>query len=408
MKPIHPVSPQRNQAPAMRALDVVIIGGAAMGASVAWFLASSPDFIGRIVVVERDPSFSQCSTAHTNSCMRQQFSLPINVKISQFAAEYVARFRDNLGDERVPDLHRHFFGYLYLAGDEQFAADLEANAAMQTSLGAGTEILSRDDIAARFPFYRLDDIVLGSFGTRNEGYFDGAAMVEWWRRKARDMGVRFVTDSVVGIERDGNRVHAVTLASGERIPCGWLVNAAGPRAANIAAMAGLALPVEPRKRYTWVFEAERPLGQDLPLTVDPSGIHVRSDAGRYMAGATPDPDPDVDPDDFVADPLLWESKVWPALAHRIKAFEKIRIVNEWVGHYAYNTLDQNAVLGPDDQLENFLYANGFSGHGLQQAPAVGRGIAEWITTGAWQSLDLSPLEIGRIRRRRGVQEAAII
>jgi glycine/D-amino acid oxidase-like deaminating enzyme len=173
-------------------------------------------------------------------------------------------------------------------------------------------------------------------------------------------------------------------------------------------MAGRPLPVEPRKRYTWVFEAAQPLDRALPLTIDPTGVHVRSDGGYYMAGATPDHDPAVEPDDFIADHSLWENKVWPVLAHRIPAFEAIRVVNEWVGHYAFNTLDQNAVVGPDDEVENFLYVNGCSGHGLQQSPAMGRGIAEWITTGAWQTLDLSPLGIDRIRRGIRRDEAAII
>ncbi len=394
--------------PAQNAYDVVIVGGAIMGSSLAWFLASNPDFQGRVLVVERDASYARCSTAHTNSCLRQQFSSPVNVRISQFTADYIKRWREELDDERVPQIHTHFFGYMYLAGTEIFAEHLRKTVSMQAELGAGTVILSPGEIAARFPFYRLDDILLGSHGTRDEGYFDGGTMFEWWRRKARERGVEFVSNEVVEIEVTGDRVQAVRLASGERIACGWLVNAAGPRATRVAAMAGLDLPVEPRKRYTWVFEAETPLGQDLPLTIDPSGVHVRTDGGYYMAGATPDHDPCADPDDFTADHDLWQDKVWPALAHRIPAFESIRVVNEWVGHYAYNTLDQNAVVGPDDRVANFLYANGFSGHGLQQSPAVGRGLAEWITTGGWQTLDLSPLEIGRIRRGERLDEAAII
>ena len=394
--------------PAQSAYDVVIIGGAIMGSSIAWHLASNPAFGGRILVVERDPGYAQCSTAHTNSCLRQQFSSPINVQISQYAASFVTRFRDALGDARVPEIHTHFFGYLYLASKEGFAAHLRKTVSMQAEHGAGSVLLSADEIAERFPFFRLEDILLGSFGTRDEGYFDGGAMFDWWRRKARDLGAEFVSNAVVGIEVTDNRATAMRLASGERIGCGWVVNAAGPRAAEVAAMAGLALPVEPRKRYTWVFQAEHPPTQDLPLTIDPTGVHVRSDGTYYMAGATPDHDPAVAPDDFTADHSLWESKVWPALAHRIPAFESIRVVNEWVGHYAYNTLDQNAVIGPDDRVENFLWANGFSGHGLQQSPAVGRGLAEWITAGRYQTLDLSPLGVGRIRRGEGLGEAAVI
>ncbi|SMH44310.1 FAD-binding oxidoreductase [Maritimibacter sp. HL-12] len=394
--------------PAENTYDVVIIGGAIMGASVAWFLAANPVFNGRVLVVERDPSYRNSSTALSNSCMRQQFSSEINVRISQFAARYVTAFREEMGDERVPDIHTHFFGYMYLAGSEDFAAHLQKTVSMQAKLGAGSRIMTPDEIAQAYPFYRTDDILLGAHNLRDEGYFDGGTMFEWWRRLARERGVEFVSGEVVGIEVDAGRARAVRLANGERIGCGWVVNAAGPRAAQVASMAGRALPVEPRKRYTWVFEAERPLDRALPLTIDPTGVHVRSDGGYYMAGATPDHDPAVDPDDFAADHSLWEAKVWPVLAHRIPAFEAIRVVNEWVGHYAYNTLDQNAVVGPDDEVENLLYANGFSGHGLQQAPAMGRGLAEWITTGGWQTLDLSPLGIDRVRRGVRQDEAAII
>ncbi len=394
--------------PGKSSYDVVIVGGAIMGASVAWFLASNPAFDGRILVVERDPSYRQSSTALSNSCIRQQFSSEINVRISQFGARYLKAFREEMGDERVPDIHTHFFGYMYLAGNEDFAAHLQKTVSMQAELGAGSRIMTPDEIAEAYPFYRTDDIVLGAHNLRDEGYFDGGTMFEWWRRLARERGVEFVTGEVVGIDVEAGRAQAVRLASGERIGCGWVVNAAGPRAARVAAMAGRPLPVEPRKRYTWVFAAAEPLDRALPLTIDPSGVHVRSDGGYYMVGATPDDDPAVEPDDFAADHSLWEDKVWPVLAHRIPAFEAIRVVNEWVGHYAYNTLDQNAVVGPDDEVENFLYVNGFSGHGLQQSPAMGRGIAEWITTGGWQTLDFSSLQIGRIRRGIRQDEAAII
>jgi len=394
--------------PASESYDAVVVGGAMMGSSVAWFLAANPGFDGRVLVVERDPSYANCSTAHTNSCMRQQFSSEINIRISQFAADYVERFRVELGDPRVPAIHTHFFGYMYLAADEGFAGHLKETVSIQAELGAGTRIMSAAEIAEAYPFYRTDDILLGAHNLKDEGYFDAGTMFDWWRRCARDKGVEFISNEVVGIDVEAGRVGAVRLASGERIACGWVVNAGGPRAARVAEMAGRPLPVEPRKRYTWVFEAARPLDRALPLTVDPSGVHVRSDGAYYMAGATPDHDPAVAPDDFTFDHSLWQEKAWPAIAHRIPAFEAIRVVNEWVGHYAYNTLDQNAVVGPDDEVENFLYVNGFSGHGIQQAPAMGRGVAELITTGRYQTLDLSPLGIDRIRRGIRREEAAII
>lgn len=390
--------------------DVVIVGGAMMGAACAWFLARDPGFGGRVLVVERDPTYEQCSTAHSNSCIRQQFSDPLNVRISQFTAAYIKRFRDEMdGDPLVPNLSVQNFGYLYLAAEDARAEGLRAAQAVQAAEGAGTELLTPDEIAARYPFYWLDDIVLGSLNTVDEGYWDGGTVFEWWRRKARARGVTFLRNEVTGLERQGDRITGVRLASGDRVACGYVVNAAGPRAARVAGMAGLDLPVEPRKRYTWVFRAERPLDRPLPLTIDPSGIHVRTDGPEtYMAGATPDPDPGVDPGDFGFDHALWEDRVWPVIATRIPQFEAIRVQRAWVGHYAYNVLDQNAVVGPHPEVANFLFVNGFSGHGLQQAPAMGRGVAEWIVHGGYRTLDLGPLGYARLQEGHLLTERAII
>lgn len=390
--------------------DVVIVGGAIMGSAVAWFLSACRDFDGTVLVIERDPTYVQASTTHTNSCMRQQFSTALNVRISQFAADFVRDFRAQMGgDPRVPDLSVQAFGYLYLAATEAAADTLRRNHAIQRAAGAGTEVLSPEAIAARYPFYRLDDVCLGSLNLRDEGYWDGATVFDWMKRKARDTGVAFATGEVVGIDRAGGRVTGVTLASGDRVGCGYLVNATGPRAARTATLAGIALPVEPRKRHTWVFRAERPLDRDLPLTVDPSGVHVRENGGgTYMCGAHGTPDAAVDPDDFALDHDLWEDRVWPILAHRIPQFEAIRVQTVWAGHYAYNTLDQNAVVGPHPDLPNFLFMNGFSGHGLQQAPAMGRGLAEWIAFGAYRSLDLSPFHYDRVLTGTPIAEDAVI
>jgi glycine/D-amino acid oxidase-like deaminating enzyme len=174
-------------------------------------------------------------------------------------------------------------------------------------------------------------------------------------------------------------------------------------------MAGISLPVEPRKRFSWVFRTENPLPCEMPLTIDPSGIHVRENgAGTFLVGATPDHDPAVDPTDFQMDHNIWMDRIWPTLATRIPAFEAIRVEQEWAGHYAYNTLDQNAILGPHPDISNFLFQNGFSGHGLQQAPAMGRAIAEWITTGGYQTLDMSPFHFDRILSASPLREAAVI
>ena len=392
--------------------DVVIVGGAIMGSSAAWFLTEEPDFDGRVLVVERDPSYAWCSTAHTNSCIRQQFSTELNIRISQFTAAFIGTLRERMGgDPRVPNLTVQNYGYLYLADTEGFAETLRQNAVVQRAAGAETEILSRAEIAARYPFYALDDILLGSINRKDEGYWDGGTLFEWFRRSSRSRGAEYVAAEVTGLTLApaGDRITHVTLSNGQRIGCGTLVNASGPRAARTAAMAGIALPVEPRKRYSWIFTAETPLDRDLPLTIDPSGVHMRQDGpATYLAGSKGMPDPAVEPDDFAMDHALWQDRVWPLLAARIPAFEAIRVVTEWAGHYAYNTLDHNAVHGPHPEIRNFLFINGFSGHGLQQSPAMGRGIAEWIVHGAYRTLDLSPFAYDRIAAGRPIVERAVI
>ena len=391
-----------------RTYDIVIAGGAIMGSSVAFFLSRNPDFDGTVLVVERDPTYEYSSTARTNSCMRQQFSTEVNIRISQFAAEFVRDFRDWVDDPEAPEVPINHFGYMYLAGDEVSAAVLRANQRVQASLRAGTVIMAPDEIASEYPFYNVDDIVCGSHNRVGEGWFDSGTLFDWWRRQARRSGVQYVTDEVVGIARDRDAVAGVELASAGPVGCGALVNATGPRAARTAAMAGLELPVEPRKRFTWIFEAAEPLERDLPLTIDPSGVHVRSDGAAYLAGCPPDVDPPVAFDDFAMDHDIFEEKVWPVLAHRIPAFERIKVTSRWAGHYAYNYFDHNAVVGPHTRVRNFFFINGFSGHGMQQSPAMGRAVAELLCYGEYRTLDLSELGYERIARGKPFIETAII
>ncbi len=381
-----------------------------MGSSAAWFLSDNRDFDGRVLVVERDPTYETASTSHTNSCIRQQFSTPVNIKISQFGAAFIKSFRERLGnDPDVPDILLQSYGYMYLADNEAFADILRENQRIQASLGAGTRIMTADEIKSEYPFYQLDDVILGSHNPIDEGYFDGATMFDWWRRKARRNGVEYITNEVVSIEHNQGRIASVTLSSGEVVASGTVVNASGPRAAVTAGMAGFDLPVEPRRRYTFIFAAETQLGQDLPLTIDPAGVHMRSDSMNFLCGCPPDDgDPAAAFDDFEMDHDIFERKIWPVLAHRVPAFETLKLLNGWVGHYAYNTLDHNAVIGAHPDVPNFIFMNGFSGHGLQQSPAMGRGVAELITYGDFRELDLSSLGYERILASQPVIETAII
>ena len=381
------------------------------GAGVSWFLSDSLDFDGSVLVVERDLSYAACSTTHTNSCMRQQFSREINVRVSQFGAEFVKNFRAQLGgDSRVPNLPIQNFGYLYLADNEAFAEMLREICVAQVACGAGTKFMRADEIKRDYPFYFLDDIVGGNHNLIDEGYFDGGTLFEWWRRSGREKGVEYVGNEAVAMTLNAakTRVESVTLKSGETVACGTVVNASGPRAVLTSRMAGIEIPVEPRKRYTFIFDAAEPLDRDLPLTIDPSGVHMRTDGAYYLAGCPPDDDHAVDYDDYEQDHDIWTNKVWPILATRIPQFEAIKLIRSWAGHYAFNTFDHNAILGAHPKVENFIFVNGFSGHGLQQSPAMSRGTSELIIYGEYRTLDLSPFNFDRIARNEPFVEKAII
>jgi glycine/D-amino acid oxidase-like deaminating enzyme len=225
----------------------------------------------------------------------------------------------------------------------------------------------------------------------------------------RAAGVSLIEAEITAIDTAPGRVNGVRLADASRIGCGALVNACGPGAGALAALAGRPLPVEPRKRT--VFVVDCPAAPDgLPLVADPSGIWIRPEGRYFLAGYSPPAahDHTADPHDLEPDHGLFEDTLWPALAARIRAFETLKVVNAWAGHYDFNTADQNAVIGPDPELPNFIYANGFSGHGLQHAPGVGRAVAEWLTFGAWRSIDLSVFSYDRIAQNRPLIERAVI
>ncbi|UWR21186.1 FAD-binding oxidoreductase [Sulfitobacter sp. S190] len=402
----------KTQSPKSTSYDVVIIGGAMMGASAAWFLSDDADFDGSVLVIDRDLTYENTSTMHTNSRMRQQFSGELNVRISQFAADFVKNLPRYMGnDDRVPDLSIRPFGYMYLADSEGFADFLRESQRVQVAAGAETQLMTPDQIKAAYPYYNVDDIVLGSINLVDEGFWDATAVFDWWRKSARERGVEHIENEVVAVTRNaaGTRVESVTLKSGDVIACGQVLNASGPRAAATARMAGIDIPVEPRKRFSWIFSAERPLDRDLPLTIDPSGVHVRENGGgTYQCGGHSDIDPAVDPDDFGMDHAIWQDHVWPVLATRIPQFEAIKVQSEWAGHYAYNTFDHNAILGPHMEVENFLFLNGLSGHGLQQSPAMGRGTAEIMVHGEYRTLNMTQFHFDRIPAGGRIIEKAII
>ena len=387
--------------------DVVIVGGGVMGCAVAYFLAVEMGFDGRILIIERDPSYANCATARSWGGLRQQFSTPENIRMSLFGAEFVRSAPERLvvdGDK--PELAFREQGYLFLATASGWPV-LQANCALQNQLGAHTELLDTDQLSARFPWLNLDAIAGAGWGPVNEGWLDPNALLQALRRKAKAGGAKFAHDQVVAIEHSDQSVQALRLASGARIACGLLVNAAGPQAGQVAALAAIDLPVRPRKRMSYVFDCRQDLSH-APLTIDPSGVAFRPEGRHYIAIVSPPADQDSDSDDLRLEYHWFEDVIWPTLAERIPAFEAIKLIRVWAGHYDYNTFDQNAILGPHPQIGNFYFCNGFSGHGIQQAPAAGRAIAELITQGHYVSLDLSRFGYERIARGKPLREANVV
>jgi sarcosine oxidase len=390
--------------------DVLVIGGGVIGSAVAYFLTAEPAFDGRVTVVERDPTYATSSTALSVASIRQQFSTPENIRMSLFGAEFFRSAGQYLAvDGEAPDIAFRESGYLFLATEESLPI-LESNHHTQLDCGAAVALLTPAELRMRFPWLAVDDLAAGSLGLANEGWLDSYALLQAFKQKAISLGVRYLRDEVVGLARQGNRLVAAELASGDRLEFGLAVNAAGPRANRLAAMAGLDLPVRARKRIVHVIDCPQPIA-DCPLVIDPTGLYFRPEGRNFLSGISPapdqDPDQDPDSDDLeLANDLF--ATIWPLLARRVPAFETLKLVRAWAGHYAYNTLDQNAILGPHPEVENLYFTNGFSGHGLQQSPAVGRAMSELITFGSYRTLDLSRFGYGRIIENKPVPELNVV
>lgn len=388
--------------------DVLIAGGAVMGASVAFWLTRLDPSLS-VTVAEPDPSYATSSTALSVASIRSQFTNPINVRISRFGIDFIRDFSRHIGPAGgVPDLGLRENGYLFLTGTGAGAAQLESLAVMQRELGAATQVLTPLQISGRFPWINVEDVTAGSFGPRDEGWFDNMGLLAGLKSAARAAGAQFVRDRVLNFEASNGRIIAAHLAEGGRIAVSAAVNAAGPRCAVLMQGLGSELPVEPRKRTVFVVDAPEARHPDAPLLVDHTGFYSRPEHDQWIAATVPASDGPCGPEDFDPDHWLFEDQVWPALYHRMPGFERARLVRWWVGHYAFNTLDQNAIIGRNPLIYNLYHANGFSGHGLQQAPAVGRGIAEQIVHGDWQTLDLSPLGMQRVLENQPFAEAAIV
>lgn len=395
--------------PAASRYDIVIAGGAVMGSSIAWHLAKHPNFSGKIAVIEPDPSYQKAASTLSAGSIRQQFSQSVNIAISLYGIAFLRNLAEHLHEVAdIPAIGLQEGGYLYV-GEASARTAFAVNNARQRAMGADIALLDPPELDARFPYLNTDDLAIGSLGLSGEGWFDGASLAMAFRKAARALGVTYLPHRVVDFVRHGASLSQVVLENGTRLSCGHFINAAGASGARqLADKAGFPVPVWGKKCTVFCFETPEIL-PNHPLLIDTTGVWWRPEGTGFLAGYAPeDLSPTDQSTDFTPDWALFEDKIWPALAHRVPAFERLRQKSAWAGHYDMNLLDHNAIIGPHGDLENAYIACGFSGHGLQQAPAVGRGIAEHLLEGRYVSLDLEPLSYARIVQNRPLREDNVI
>ena len=387
--------------------DVVIVGGAVIGSAAAYFLGASADFGGRVLVLEQDFGYQRCATTLSVASVRHQFSTPENIRMSMFGSEFIAQAPQRLAvDGEAPDLGWHEMGYLFLASAAGLPV-LHANHDVQRAEGAQVQLLAPAALRRRFGWLHCDDLAGASLGGAGEGWLDAYGLMMALRRKAQSLGAVVRQARAVQVLRAGRRSVGVELADGTRIGCGTLINAAGCGAPALARSAGIELPVQPRTRC--VFHVRSPARTPgCPLVIDPSGVYFRPEGDGWLCGVAPPEHLDPPCEDFEVTHALFDEIIWPVLAARVEGFEALRVQRAWAGHYDVNLLDHNMIVGAHPDLDQLLFANGFSGHGLQHAPAVGRALSELVLHGSFRSLDLSRLGWQRMLSNRPLPELNVV
>ncbi len=389
-------------------MKVVIVGGGAIGSSTAYHLAANPHFRGELVVVERDPSYARASSMLSASGIRQQFSTPVSIRMSQYGLAFIRDAGRALAvDGDAPMLAFKEHGYLFLAS-ESGTGVLRGNVAVQRSEGADIQLLDPAELREKFPWLSTDGVAAGALGASGEGSFDGPAMLLAMRRKARALGVKYVAATASGFVRAGQAVRGVMLDDGSVLHCDTAVVAAGAWSGRVASWLGIDLPIVPRKRMVYVIACREELPR-CPLVIDPTGNWWRPEGNFFLCGRSPgegEPDPDEPPLEVTE--AMFYDHVWPALAARVPAFESVKISSSWAGYYDLHLFDHNGVVGRHPSVPNVVFAAGFSGHGMQHSPAAGRGAAELVADGAFATLDLSPLGWQRLIENRPMWEKNVV
>jgi glycine/D-amino acid oxidase-like deaminating enzyme len=389
----------------MEIADVVIIGGAVMGSSIAYNLLND-GFDGKVLVLERDPTYEHSSTALSIGGIRQQFGTKVNLDITRYSVPFYEQF-DELMEVEGERAHADFRqrGYLFLGRKEKWPV-MKRLYEFQRSQGLDVRLLKPQEILEIIPHINLEGVAGATFGPR-DGYLDPHGVLSGFVKKARFLGTRYATDEAVNIVVESNKVGGVTTRKGERVESPIVVNAAGPFAQEVGMMAGVDIPVDPLRRMVYECSHPEEFNYEVPLTINTTGLYFRTETGgRMLTGKSKEDEPvGVN---FTWERTLFHDEIWPELAHRIPLFDRLRLQGGWAGLYAENRLDHNAILGEHPEIKGFYMAVGFSGHGLMQAPAVGKALSEAIRLGRYETVDVNCLGMDRFERGQLVIEEAVI
>jgi FAD-dependent oxidoreductase domain-containing protein 1 len=373
--------------------DVLIAGGAIMGSATAAFLRELDSSL-EVLVVEPDPAYELASTVRASGGARRLFSCPENIEMSNFSIPFIA----GLG----PEAEWRQGGYLFIVPPAAMHI-LRANHEVQLAHGADVRLMTPAELAATFPSMRVDDLG-GGVHSPGDGWCDPSGVLQLLRKRAQALGARYVRDRVTGFGLSGARVRTARLASGEEIAAETFVNAAGPWSGEVAALAGVDLPVSPMRRFEHYFTCATKI-EPLPYVKDLDRLAFRPEGAGYSGGLVSGEEPRGF--NFEVDHGWFEHHVWTALAHRFPAMEAVKCHRTWSGLYEQCELDGNPIIGACGP-GNFLAVSGFSGHGMMHAPAAGRAIAELVVHGRFTTLDLSRLGYERVRRGEPYAERGIV
>ncbi len=381
-----------------RAAEVAIVGGGVIGASIAAHLAERK--VGRVVVFEREDVLGAGSTAKAAGGVRLQFTTPANVAFSRYSIEEIRCFRERTGVDAdfVQD------GYLFLLNREEDLRRFAAAAKLQRALGAPVEVIPPEEAARLLPGIRTDDLAGATF-CAEDGVATPAALVAGYAALARRGGVelrRRAEVTAAASLRDGSFRFT---AGRESWRCEWLVNAAGPWAAEVGNLLGVAVPVQPVRRQFFTTEPLSWIPERMPLTIDwGSGAYLHRHSGGMLVGNS---DPEEPPGFSQTPDLDYLAGAWEQAARRLPALAAASMKTANAGLYEISP-DHNAILGPAPGHPRFLLAVGFSGHGMQHAPAVGKTISELVADGRSKTLDISDFAITRFRSGSSRPEGNVI